>query len=85
MRGFLTGGVPIAKVFGVEVRVHVSWVLILAIITLGVGGQFEVIHSGWTPEVRWLASGAIALGFFASVVVHEERERGHEITEATIP
>ena len=71
MRGFLTGGVPIAKVFGVEVRVHVSWVLILAIITLGVGGQFEVLHAAWPAEVLWLASGAIALLFFASVVVHE--------------
>lgn len=71
MRGFLTAGVPIAKVFGVEVRVHVSWVLILAIIALGVGGQFEVIHPTWAPEVRWVASAGIALGFFASVVVHE--------------
>lgn len=71
MRGFLTAGVPIATVFGVEVRVHVSWVLILAIIALGVGGQFEVIHPTWAPEVRWVASAGIALGFFASVVVHE--------------
>ena len=39
-------GVPIARIFGLEVRVHVSWVLILAIVTLGVGAQFEVLHSG---------------------------------------
>jgi Zn-dependent protease/CBS domain-containing protein len=71
MLGLLTNGVPIARVFGLEVRVHVSWVVILAIVTLGVGAQFELLHPEWPADVRWGAAGAIAFLFFLSVVVHE--------------
>jgi Zn-dependent protease/CBS domain-containing protein len=69
--GFLANGVPVARVFGLEVRVHVSWILILAIVTLGVGAQFELLQPSWPAEVRWVAATVIALLFFLSVVVHE--------------
>ena len=39
VNGLASGGIPIARIFGIEVRIHLSWVLILAIITVGVGGQ----------------------------------------------
>jgi Zn-dependent protease/CBS domain-containing protein len=71
MLGFLANGVPIARVFGLEVRVHVSWVLILAIVALGVGAQFEVLQPRWPAEVRWVAATVIAFLFFLSVVAHE--------------
>ena len=65
------GGIPIARIFGLEVRVHLSWVLIIAIITIGVGGQYAVLNPEWPTLTVWLASGAVALLFFGSVVVHE--------------
>ena len=71
MLGLLANGVPIARIFGLEVRVHISWIVILAIVTLGVGAQFELLHPGWPSDVRWAAASAIALLFFLSVVVHE--------------
>jgi Zn-dependent protease/CBS domain-containing protein len=84
MFGLLANGVPIARVFGLEVRVHLSWILILAIVTLGVGAQFELLHPGWPVEVRWIAACVVALLFFCSVVAHEiahgaaARKRGLE-------
>lgn len=71
MLGSLANGVPIARVFGLEVRVHFSWVLILAIVTLGAGGQFLAVHPEWSDLVRWAAAGGIALAFFLSVLAHE--------------
>lgn len=71
MLAMLATGVPIARLFGLEVRVHLSWVLIIAIITIGVGNQFGVLHPQWPPALLWIASGAVSLLFFASVVAHE--------------
>ena len=65
------GGVPIARIFGLEVRVHLSWVVIIAIITVGIGGQFATLNPAWPEALRWIAAGAVALLFFGSVVVHE--------------
>ena len=30
-------GVPIARLFGIEIRLHLSWIFIVAIITVTVG------------------------------------------------
>ena len=71
MLAMLAGGVPIARLFGLEIRVHLSWVLILALVTIGVGNQLGVRHPAWPAELLWIASGAVSLLFFASVAVHE--------------
>ena len=35
----LVNGVPIARLFGIEIRLHLSWIFIVAIITVTVGGR----------------------------------------------
>ena len=42
--------IPIARIFGIEIRIHVSWIVILAIITVGVGLQLGAVSpTGATP------------------------------------
>jgi Zn-dependent protease/CBS domain-containing protein len=64
-------GVPIAKIFGIEIRVHLSWVFILAIITVAVGLQLGSAAPGWSDALRWGVAGTVALMFLVSVLAHE--------------
>ena len=71
MNGLTAGGIPIARIFGIEVRVHLSWVFILAIITVGVGSQLMVSQPGWSDLLRWGVAASVSLTFFLSVLAHE--------------
>jgi Zn-dependent protease/CBS domain-containing protein len=63
--------VPIARLFGFEIRVHVSWAIILAVI--GVTAATQVAEMA--PEVggpgSWLVGGVIAAAFLLSALAHE--------------
>jgi Zn-dependent protease len=64
-------GLPIARLFGIEIRIHLSWIFIIAIITVTVGGRLDSLASGPTTPVAWLIGAVSSLGFLATVVVHE--------------
>jgi Zn-dependent protease len=67
----LLGGIPVARIFGIEIRIHLSWVVILAIITVGVGTQLMTSEPGWSDALRWTVAGTVAVLFLLSVLVHE--------------
>ncbi len=64
-------GIPIARILGIEIRVHLSWVVILAIITIGVNSELSAAREGWQDDLRWFVSGIVAILFFVSVLIHE--------------
>ena len=68
--------VPIARLFGFEIRVHVSWAIILAVI--GVTAATQVAE--FAPEVggpgSWLVGAVVAAAFLLSALAHE---LGHAI------
>ena len=68
--------VPIARLFGFEIRVHVSWAIILAVI--GVTAATQVAE--FAPEVggpgSWLVGTVVAAAFLLSALAHE---LGHAI------
>jgi len=64
-------GLPIARIAGFEVRLHLSWVLILAFITITVGKQLEALEPTWPAAVPYLLGGVSAFAFLASVLAHE--------------
>lgn len=67
----LGGGVPVARIFGIEIRIHLSWVLILAIIMVGVGSQLMTSEPDWPDALRWGVAGTVAVLFLLSVLAHE--------------
>jgi Zn-dependent protease/CBS domain-containing protein len=68
----MTGrAVSIARIFGIEVRIHISWIPILALITLGTALKLEPLELGWPPAANWLAGGVMAVLFLGSIVLHE--------------
>jgi Zn-dependent protease/predicted transcriptional regulator len=64
-------GVPIARIFGFEVRLHLSWLFIVAIVTVTVAGRLAQFQQGIDPAVSWLIGLFGSLGFMLTVIAHE--------------
>jgi Zn-dependent protease/predicted transcriptional regulator len=64
-------GLPIARLFGIEIRVSFTWAILVAIVTLLGAQQAALTAPGLAAPVQWLIGVAIAVGFLVSVVAHE--------------
>jgi len=61
----------IARLAGFEVRAHVSWAIILAVIAVTVVSQVAAVAPDSAPAVRWILGVVVALAFLVSAIVHE--------------
>lgn len=83
-------GIPVARVLGFEIRIHASWVLIVALVAVLVVGQLELLLPGAAMPVRWAVGAVIAGGFLVSVLAHElghgiaARRRGLDVGPITL-
>lgn len=64
-------GLPVARIFGVEVRLHLSWIFIIAIITVTVGDRLGAVQPASESAIAWGIGVVASLGFLCSVVAHE--------------
>ena len=64
-------GLPIARLFGIEIRVSFTWAILVAIVTLLGAQQAALTAPGLAAPVQWLIGVVIAVGFLVSVVAHE--------------
>ena len=64
-------GLPIARLFGIEIRVSFTWAILIAIVALLGAQQAALTAPGLAAPVQWLIGVAIAVGFLVSVVAHE--------------
>ncbi len=67
----MNGGIPIARIAGVEIRVSLTLALLLAVVTLLGAEQAAATAPGLSMVIQWLIGGAAALLFLVSVVGHE--------------
>jgi Zn-dependent protease len=63
--------IPVGRLAGLEVRVHVSWAIILAIIVVTAGAQVGLVAPGSPMPVRWGIGIAIAVLFLLSATAHD--------------
>jgi Zn-dependent protease len=64
--------IPIFRLFGLSIRVDLSWLLIAALVTWSLAvGVFPATHPGLSQEVYWVMGVVGALGLFFSIVLHE--------------
>jgi Zn-dependent protease/predicted transcriptional regulator len=83
-------GVPVARLFGFEIRIHFSWVLIVALIAVFVADRIGQIEPASSAALRWVVGGAIAFAFLLSVLAHElahaivARRRGVQVGPITV-
>lgn len=64
-------GIPIARILGIEVRVQLGWVVVLALIAVIAVGQLTAIDPAIEAVTSWILGGVVALGFFVSSVAHD--------------
>ncbi|MEX2375341.1 MAG: peptidase, partial [Dehalococcoidia bacterium] len=67
----LSGGLKIARIRGIVIQVHWSWVLIFTLITWSLSGYFQSQFADWTEVQAWTAGVLASFGFFTSVLLHE--------------
>lgn len=64
-------GFRIGRVFGIDIRIDWSWLLIFLLVTWNLSSVFGEFHSDWGTTLRWGTAIGAALLFFVSVVAHE--------------
>jgi len=64
-------GFRVGRIFGINIRVDWSWVVIFLLTTWNLGTVFGGYHPEWGGVLRWGIAVLAALLFFASVLVHE--------------
>src|SRR5436190_18532994 len=81
----------IASIGGIAVKVHWSWLLILALLTWGLSTlRFPETIPGQDPISYWALGVVAAILFFASVLLHElchsftARARGYKVHDITL-
>lgn len=66
------GQLTIARIWGIPISVHVSWLLVFALVTSSLAaGYFPGRQPGWGAATRWVLGALTSLAFFTSVLVHE--------------
>src|SRR5437763_3599010 len=63
--------IKLFKIFGIQIGLHYSWLLIAVLVTLSLAGQFSATNPRWGPTVVWGLAILTTLLFFATIVIHE--------------
>ena len=68
----MPGSLRIGKIAGIDVYIHVSWIIILVLLTVSLAiGWFPQLYPGQSTATYWIVSLIAALLLFVSVLLHE--------------
>jgi Zn-dependent protease len=66
------GSFRVARVLGIDIRIHISWVLIFFLVLLSLADQvFPASYPQWSQQKTFIVSAIAAFLFFGSVLLHE--------------
>jgi Zn-dependent protease/predicted transcriptional regulator len=83
-------GIPVARLLGFEIRIHPSWIFIVALVAVIVEGQVRVLAPEIDVVSGWVIGAATAGAFLLSVLAHEvahgivARRRGIDVGPITL-
>lgn len=63
--------IRLGRLFGVEIGLHYSWILIAALIAFTLAAEFQLIHPGWPQGTVWAAAILTSILFFLALIAHE--------------
>lgn len=70
----MPGSILVARIFGIDVRIHLSWFLIFGLILFAYSspdGAFSQVRPTWSEQKLVLVAAIYAVMFFGSVLAHE--------------
>ena len=65
------GSVRIARLFGIDINIHFSWILIFFLVVLNLADSFPQQFPQWSNQKGLLVAAITAFLFFGSVLAHE--------------
>lgn len=83
-------GIPVARIFGIEIRVQLGWVIVLALIGYIAVTELMTVAPSLDQGVGWLLGAVVAIGFLLSSMVHDlahalvARRRGLPVSALTV-
>jgi Zn-dependent protease/predicted transcriptional regulator len=63
--------IRLGRIFGIEIGLHYSWLLIAVLIATSLAGHFSEAHPDWTGTTIWVTAIMTALLFFTAIILHE--------------
>jgi Zn-dependent protease/CBS domain-containing protein len=67
----MKSGFRIGRIFGINIDIDWSWVLIFILVSWNLSMAFSTSHREWGTSLQWTLAIAAALIFFSSVLAHE--------------
>ncbi|MGC9347683.1 MAG: CBS domain-containing protein [Anaerolineae bacterium] len=67
----MRSGFRIGKIFGINVRIDWSWLVIFFLTSWNLAAELANLHGTWSPVLRWGLAISGSLLFFLSVLAHE--------------
>lgn len=64
-------GIKVARIFGIDIRIDWSWLLIFVLVTWSVSATANSYHPEWGSALDWGLAVIASLAFFGSVLTHE--------------
>src|SRR5205807_2697950 len=87
----MPGSLRIGKIAGIDIDIHVSWIIILVLLTVSLAiGWFPQLYPGQSTATYWIVSLIASLLLFVSVLLHElahslvARRRGLTVKNITL-
>jgi Zn-dependent protease len=65
------GGFSLGRIFGIAIRINVTWLLVLPLVAWNLSSAFSRTHPDWNAGLAWGIGLVAALLLFASVLAHE--------------
>jgi Zn-dependent protease/CBS domain-containing protein len=68
----MPGSIRVARLFGIDIRVHISWILIFFLVVISLADSiYPDRFPAWSRQKTFIVSAVTAFFFFASVLAHE--------------
>jgi len=71
MLGNMPGSVRVARLFGIDINIHFSWLLIFFLVVLNLADSFPQQFPQWSNQKGLVVASITAFLFFGSVLAHE--------------
>jgi len=63
--------IKLGRIFGIQIGLQYSWLIIALLVTLSLAGQFEAENPQWGGAAIWATAIVTSLLFFFAIVLHE--------------
>src|SRR5438105_11104243 len=63
--------IRLGRIFGIEIGLHYSWLIIAVLIATSLAGHFAESHPDWKGTTTWTMAIVTAVLFFVAIIVHE--------------